>query len=59
LKERYLRYMITLLRGRGIVRGERGETYRYRLAPDAYAQYVKLQLIKAIENAASNGRGED
>ena len=51
--------MITLLRERAIVKGQRGETYRYRLAPDAYAQHVKLQLIKAIENAASNGRGED
>jgi hypothetical protein len=51
--------MITLLRTRGIVKGERGETYRYRLAPDAYAQYVKLQLIKAIENAASNGKDEE
>jgi len=59
LKERYLRYMITLLRSRGIVKGERGRVYRYRLTPDAYAQHVKLQLVKAIENAASNGREQD
>ena len=58
LKERYLRYIITLLRTQGIVKGERGEAYCYRLAPDAYAQFVKLQLIKAIENA-SNGRDEE
>ena len=58
LKERYLRYMITLLRNWGIVKGQRGRVYRYRLTPDGYAQHVKLQLIKAIENAASN-RDED
>jgi DNA-binding IscR family transcriptional regulator len=59
LKERYLRYMITLLRARGIVRGMRGTVYRYRLAPDAYSQHVRLSLVKAIENAASDRRDED
>jgi hypothetical protein len=51
--------MITLLRAHGIVKGERGRVYCYRLTPDAYAQHVKISLIKAIENAASNDRDED
>jgi DNA-binding transcriptional regulator PaaX len=51
-KDRYLRYMITLLRSRGIVKGERGREYRYQLTPDAYLQHVKVTLGKAIENAA-------
>lgn len=51
-KERYMRYMITLLRSRGIVKGERGEEFRYQLTPDAYLQHVKLKLGKAVENAA-------
>ena len=38
LKERYLRYMIALLLARGMVNTEHGEVYRYRLAPDAYAE---------------------
>jgi DNA-binding IscR family transcriptional regulator len=59
LKERYLRYMITLLRARGIVKGERGRVYRYGLTADAHAQHVKISLIKAIENVASNDADED
>jgi len=51
--------MITLLRSRGIVRGMRGTVYRYRLAPDAYSQHVRLSLVKAIENAASDRGDED
>ncbi|WP_455285910.1 hypothetical protein [[Eubacterium] cellulosolvens] len=38
LKERYLRYMIALLRAHGMVKEEHGGVYRYRLARDAYAQ---------------------
>jgi len=56
-KDRYLRYMITLLRSHGIVKGERSKEYRYRLTPDAYAEHVKVQLTKAIENVAK-GREE-
>lgn len=51
-KDRYLRYIITLLRSHGIVKGELGKEYYYRLTPDAYAEHVKVQLTKAIENAA-------
>lgn len=49
--------MITLLRSHGIVKGERSKEYRYRLTPDAYAEHVKVQLTKAIENVAK-GREE-
>jgi transcription initiation factor IIE alpha subunit len=56
-KDRYMRYMITLLRSRGIVKGERGREYRYQLTPDAYLQHVKVKLGKAVENAAK-GREE-
>ena len=56
-KDRYMRYMITLLRSRGIVKGERGREYRYQLTPDAYFQHVKVKLGKALENAAK-GRWE-
>jgi DNA-binding IscR family transcriptional regulator len=55
--ERYLRYMVTMLRNRGIVKGERGKEYRYRLTLDAFAEHVKVQLVKALENLAK-GRGE-
>lgn len=55
--ERYMRYMITLLRGHGLVKGERGAEYRYRLTPDAFAEHVKLALVKAAENLA-RGREE-
>jgi hypothetical protein len=41
--------MIALLRERGIVRGERGTVYRYRLAPDAYSQHVRLSLVNPHE----------
>lgn len=53
-KDRYLRYIITLLRGHGIIKGERGKEYHYRLTPDAYAEHVKMQQTKAIENAAKD-----
>ena len=50
--ERYLRYMITLLRSHGIVKGERGREYRYQLTPDAFMQHVKVQIAKPVENLA-------
>jgi len=52
MSERYLRYMITILRSHGIVKGERSDTYRYRLSPEAFAEHVKVKYVKAIENTA-------
>lgn len=52
MKVRYLRYMITILRGHGIVRGERSDAYRYRLSPEAFAEHVKIKYAKTIENMA-------
>jgi hypothetical protein len=44
--------MVTILRGHGIVRGERSDAYRYRLSPEAFAEHVKVKYVKAVENAA-------
>ena len=52
MNERYLRYMITILRSQGIVKGERSDAYRYRLSPEAFSEHVKVKCIKAVENVA-------
>jgi hypothetical protein len=53
MRIRYLRYMITILRGHAIVRGERVENeYRYRLSPEAFGEHIRVRYAKALENLA-------
>lgn len=59
MKTRYLRYMITILRGHAIIKGERvGNEYRYRLSPEAFGEHIRVRYAKALENLAK-GRGVD
>jgi len=56
-KERYLRYIITMLRRYGIVKGEKHEDgYKYYLSPDAFAEHIKVKFVQALQNVA-RGRG--
>lgn len=57
MEVRYLRFMITILRGHGIVKGEKVEgKYRYRLTPEAYREHIRVRYAKALEDLAKERR---